>query len=265
MVQMKRKKQRSNIVWILLTLALAVISFSGYQLWKTQQIYLQGDRCYEELTTRVRNSSQEINTNLTSSKEPQVEIPSIEIDFATLQQINADAIAWLYSPDTVIDYPVMKAFDYNWYLYHLPDGTYNANGTLFLDYNHKSDFSGKLSIIYGHNMKSSKMFGSLTEYKNQNYFENHPYLYLYTADSGNYKIELLYGFLVSASEWQEQAFMYEENLTALLTFAKCNTTFESNVEYEEESPMIVLSTCSYEFDDARYVVIGKLVSEYAKN
>jgi sortase B len=183
------------------------------------------------------------------------DIPTLSVDFETLKNVNADSAAWIYCPDTVIDYPVMRADDYDRYLHRLPDGAYNANGSLFLDYNCPSDFSGRLSIIYGHNMKSGKMFGALTKYKEQDYFDQHPYMYLYT-ERENYQIDLVYGCVISAGNWREWAFMYEVNLEDLLACAALKTTFESPAAYTDKDRFLVLSTCSYEFDDARYIVIG---------
>jgi len=254
---MNREKKRI-IVWVILILALCVMVFSGYKLWETQRIYAEGDQSYEELSGLVRKA---LDVSLDGSQEAQVNIPALSIDFAALKAVGEDAVAWLYCPDTVIDYPVMEASDYDWYLHHLPDGKTNANGTLFLDYNNPSDFSGRLNIIYGHNMKSGKMFGTLVEYKKQAYFDEHPYLYLYTADTGNYRIDLLYGCVVDAGAWRDRAFMYEANLTPLLSYAAHNTTFESAAGYTEDDRFVVLSTCSYEFDDARYVIVGVLRPE----
>ena len=110
--------------------------------------------------------------------------------------------AWLYCPDTVIDYPVMKADDYSYYLKHLPDGTHNANGTLFLDYNCAPDFSDSLSVIYGHKMKSGKMFGSLEGYKKEGYYSEHPYMYLYTKQ-GKFRINLVYGCVIGGERMEQ--------------------------------------------------------------
>ena len=195
--------------------------------------------------------------------EPLVEIPDMTIDFEALQTINPDAVAWLYSPDTVIDYPVMRATDYDYYLRHLPDGTYNTNGTLFIDYNW-TGFSDELMVVYGHNMRSGKMFGSLEYYKGQAYFEEHPYLYLYSAEGKNYRVDLLYGCVIGAGQWRQRAFMFTENLEALLAYAAHNTTFVSEAKYTQGDRIIAMSTCSYEFDNARYVVIGVLQPEYGE-
>ena len=106
-------------------------------------------------------------------------------------------------------------------------------------------------------MKSGGMFGSLEKYKNQKYYEEHPYMYLYT-EQGNNRIELLYGCVIGAGQWRSRAFMYAGNVKALLAYAAHNTTFRSNVEYKDGDRIVALSTCSYEFDDARYVMIGIL-------
>ena len=180
-----------------------------------------------------------------------------EINFKALRAINGDAAAWLCNPGTVIDYPVMKAADYSYYLTHLPDGTANANGALFIDYNNAPDFSGQLTVIYGHHMRSGKMFGSLKGYKTQSYYNGHPYMLLFTPQ-GNYRIELLYGCVIDAGQWRERAFMYEQNLPGLLSYAARHSTFRSNISYREGDRVIAMSTCSYEFDGARYVVLGVL-------
>jgi sortase B len=132
---------------------------------------------------------------------------------------------------------------------------------LFIDYNNASDFGDPLTIIYGHHMKSGNMmFGSLKGYKNQKYYNEHPYMYLYTENK-NYRIDIMYGCVIAAGKWREQAFMFAENVEALLAYAERNTDFESGVRYSKEDRIIALSTCSYEFDDARYVVLGILREE----
>lgn len=258
----KWNKLITTAVKFLLIVSISITVFAGYKLRQSMQIYQQGDQSYEKLQGQVRYPEIPFSKEEAGTREL-VEIPSIFIDFEALKKINDDAAAWLYGPDTVIDYPVMRADDYDWYLNHLPDGTYNANGTLFLDYNSSADFSGRLNIIYGHHMRSKKMFGSLEGYKKQEYFDQNPWLYFYT-EQGNYRVDLKYGCIINAGEWRERAFMFDVNLDSLLSYAAAKTTFESSAEYTESDKFLVLSTCSYEFDDARYIVIGILRPEYAE-
>jgi len=234
--------------FLALLIGIGVMAYTGTRLLEAQRVYQEGNAAYEDLHGRVK-------------KNP-AHAPEPGIDFAALQAIHPDAAAWLYSPGTAIDYPVMKADDYSYYLRRLPNGMSNANGSLFIDYNCAPDFSGPLTVIYGHHMKSGRMFGSLKGYKEQGYYEEHPAMVLYT-EQGDYRIELLYGCVIGAGQWRERAFMYPENAGALLAYAARNTTFESKAKYEEGDRIVALSTCSYEFDNARYVVIGRLRADQA--
>ena len=269
---MKRRKKFIFALPVLL-LGLIVMGYAGHQMLETKQIYQEGTSAYERLGDRVKKTVSEDHpqpqvagivdfehTLLQDQEEKTpIYIPNIEIDFDVLKTVNKDAAAWLYSPGTVIDYPVMEADDYYYYLNHLPDGTVNSNGSLFIDFNNAADFSGQLTVVYGHHMKSGLMFGGLVGYKEQAYYDAHPFMYLYT-EYENYRIDLMYGFVISAGQWKERAFMYEENLESFLAHAMQNTTFESGVNYEEGDRVVALSTCSYEFNNARYVVVGILKS-----
>jgi sortase B len=249
----KRRWRAAAIRILLLLLSLGVMAVSGYELFKIREEYREGDQSYTELAGKARPGGQP------APGVPQAAgIPEPGIDFTALRAVNPDAAAWLYCPDTAIDYPVMAAADYDYYLHRLPDGTYNSSGSLFIDYNHAPDFTGRLTVIYGHNMKNGKMFGSLTKYKKQAYFDANPYMYLYTAGGQAYRIKLVFGCVIGAGQWRQRAFMSEENLDALLAYAKKNSTFASGAAYTAEDRFVALSTCSYEFDEARYVVLGVL-------
>lgn len=233
---------------------LCIGGYAVYQLYLAYNAYADGDQAYEQIAQNVISKDDALDYPLQTSTD-KIDIPNRAVNFTALKAINKDSVAWLYCPDTVIDYPVMAADDYSYYLRHLPNGTYNINGSLFLDYNCAPDFSDELSVIYGHNMKTKKMFGTLVKYKNQSYFDKHPYLYLYT-EKQNYRIALIYGAVVSASQWINQG--YAQDVDGLLEYAKANTTFTSTVQYSANQQFIVLSTCSYEYSGARYFVIGIL-------
>jgi sortase B len=281
------RKRRKILVLLVMVVLLGVAAYAGGKLYTSQRAYAQGDETYEELAQLVirqepteepepeaasapepdqetaestGEESPEPSLSQATEEAPKLDIPALSVDFDALKAVSSDAIGWLYCPDTVIDYPVMEAEDYTYYLRHLPDGTYNINGSLFLDYGCAPDFSDKLSVIYGHNMKTEKMFGTLVNYKNQTYFDAHPYLYLYT-ETGNYRIALIYGAVVSADRWSQGNFAQDPE--GLLEYAAANTTFVSpeSGKIAEDQRLVVLSTCSYEYENARYFVVGLLQPE----
>lgn len=92
-----------------------------------------------------------------------------------------ETMAWLQLPDTEMDYPVMAGRDNQFYLEHLPDGSRNAQGSLFLDC--RVDKDSPHLIIYGHNVLGGNMFGLLKQYESSEYFAEHRTLTIAMADS----------------------------------------------------------------------------------
>lgn len=172
-----------------------------------------------------------------------------------IRKMYPDTAGWLNIPETKINYPVMKTTNYSYYLDHLPNGEYNRNGSLFLDYNNPTDFSGRLNIIYGHNMNSGQMFGTLSNYKLQSYYETHPSMIL-TTESENHTVDILYSVALTDGMWRERGFMYEKNLDDLLTYMGEHSLIDTPVTINETNKYLVLSTCSFDFDDGRFVIIG---------
>ena len=129
--------------------------------------------------------------------EGAVETPPIRVDFDALREKNDDVVAWIYCPDTPINYPVVQAADNEAYLHRLLDGSKNSAGTLFMDFRNSSDFSDWNSVIYGHNMKNGSMFGTLMDYKTQSYFDAHPKVFLLTPEQ-DYVVKIVAGFVTPA-------------------------------------------------------------------
>ena len=249
-------KKRGLIALLVLVLGIGMIAYSAPRLLEARQIFDEGDTAYRALRNEVVISSASgLETHPETASEAQALLQ--RVDFKTLRAINEDAVAWLYSPGTMIDYPVVRAHEYNYYLFHLLDHSYNGNGTLFIDYNNAPDFSERLTVIYGHHMDTEMMFTSLMGYKNQDYYGEHPCMYLYT-ETDIYRVDLIYGCVIGAGEWRSRAFMFEANLDELLAYSAAHSTFVSNVSYKEGDRVVAMSTCSFEFDDARYVVLGIL-------
>lgn len=184
----------------------------------------------------------------------------IQVDFEVLAETNGDIIGWLYSEDTPINLPVVQSSDNERYLRRLVDGSWNSSGALFADYRNAGDFSDPNTVIYGHNMKNGKMFGTLPNYKRQAYYDEHPQMWLLTPE-GDYRVELVAGYVTSADSGVYDFDQSEEAVLAAVQRAMERSTFTSGAEIAEGDRFLTLSTCSYAYDDARYVLIGRLTAE----
>ncbi|MBQ4290824.1 MAG: class B sortase [Clostridia bacterium] len=181
----------------------------------------------------------------------------ISVNFDVLKQLNENAIGWLYQAGTPINYPVLQGKDNAYYLDHSFDGKYNVYGCLFLDFRNSAGFSDNASIIYGHEAKNGSMFGSLSGYKTQEYYDAHKTMYLFTPE-GNYRIRIFAGCIVQTNSRFFTVPVPEEERAEWVREAIENSTFQSGLTEEEISSIVVFSTCTYEFENARLLVFGSL-------
>jgi len=186
----------------------------------------------------------------------------VSMDFTELKQINGDVIGWLYAQGTNIDYPLLQGEDNDYYLERMYNGRENPSGSLFADFRNKGDFSDQNTVIYGHHMTNGTMFGSLEFYRDQDFYEVSPTMMLYTPE-GDYLVELICG---TDENGYDTFFSFEfesdkEFLEYVESF-RSRSTFQSDVVVEPGDRLISLCTCAYVFDNARYVVMGKLIELY---
>ena len=226
---------------ILFVGAVIILIFSSYQLYGYNN---------------ERTENEKLAKGVVSERSFEHAAP-ISVDFEKLKQENSDIIAWLYCEGTPINYPVVQAEDNSYYLHRRTDGTYNMSGTLFADYLNKGDFTDNNTIIYGHNMKNGTMFGTIIKYGNQEYFNEHPEMYLLTPDK-EYKVKLIAGLTVNSTSSIYKLPLEEEYKESFISELLGKSTFEAEYTFSSNDRFVMLSTCSYVYNDARYVLIGVL-------
>ena len=183
-------------------------------------------------------------------------VPGV-ISFDRLHAVSEDVVAWVYIPGTVINYAVAQGEDNDQYLRHLLNGQYANGGTPFMDYRNNPDVSDWNTVIYGHNMNNGTMFATLSKYGDQSFYEEHPVMYLYIPGK-RFKLELVYGYTASANDRVYQLPATKEERDELLDNAAEQTSFDSGVTIGAQDRLVTLSTCSYAFNNARYVVIARI-------
>jgi len=170
-----------------------------------------------------------------------------------------DAIGWIYQPDTYIDYGIVEGKDNDYYLHRFYDGSYSAGGSLFADCNGARDFSDENTIIYGHHMNDGTKFASIMGYREAGYYEKHPVMYISTPTM-NYRVEIFSAYLTDAdSDTYTFRFDSTQDYAAWLQRMLEQSDIKTDVKLTTNDRVVTLSTCSYEYYDARYVVMGKLV------
>lgn len=217
------------------------------------------------------------NTALTTPETPETPVihydddtadtlPDILPEYQTLYSLNKRLIGWVKIDDTYIDYPVLQTVNNDYYLNHNFDQEEDKNGSIFLDKDCSIYPRSTNLILYGHHMRSGRMFGQLNKYSSEKFYKEHKYIQFDTIyEKGTY--EVMYVFRSKIYEESEIVFKYYQ-----FTDAVSETEFESNMmqmadmslydtgvsaEYGDE--LLTLSTCDYYTSDGRFVVVAKKI------
>lgn len=190
-----------------------------------------------------------------------------EFDFSKLKEINTDLYAWIYIPDTNVDYPVAQSIsdhDDSFYLNHNIYREYQFSGTIYSQIKNALDFSDPVTVLYGHNMLNGSMFTTLHKFSDEEFFNTHTTCFVQTED-------YLYTYLIYA------AYVYDNrHILNSFNFADVDVRLEyfrstlnprttsglvrEGIELDKDSKILTLSTCNSGLGkNTRYLVQGVLV------
>lgn len=264
-------KNKTKIFITISAVLIIVLVFSAIKLVSMFNEYNNARERYDKLTvdyveeneSNVSSAVEEYNQNNSSESEESaepIEKSPIEVDFAAISGISDDVEAWLYCPDSVINYPVVHGDNNEKYLYGYINGDYSISGSLFIDFRCADNFNGPLTVIYGHNMKDGSMLASICRFKKQDYYDAHPFMYINTAD-GNYRVRLFSAFTANAdSDIYTFSFQNDDDFTSYLLNVKSKSDFICDSVPDSSDRIVMFSTCTYDYDSARYVLFGILES-----
>ena len=275
---------RSISTYLIIIIMTAVIILSGYNLWKMSERYIQEAQIKNSvakyhpeyvLNTGTKETASVTDSNLLTETKENRFITDLQ------NEVNEDIVGWLTIPDTQIDYPFVISHDNDYYLRRDLYGNYALAGTIFMDYRCytdtvRSNFTDFNTVIYGHNMNNGSMFGELSLFADEGFFESNKYgtIFLkdntYTLEFFAYMIvrsndQMIYDPYKSASDKERNEFFEYVKKTArnYREVTGCHR-FEP-VTPDPLTPtdinIVTLSTCSYEFNGARIVLLAIIVPE----
>ena len=207
------------------------MAISGYKIFTKLSEYKKADNIY----TEIRETKENSNKNLSS--------------------INDDYMFWINVKGTNIDYPVVQGEDNDFYLNHGFNKEYLSSGSIFLDYrnNFNDDFN---SVIYGHHMRNRTMFGELMKFKEEEFFKNNKDITITTKDK-TYDYEIFaVGVFEADFGYNRTNFSDESEFKSFLDKIMKNSIYTRDIVSSDDK-IITLSTCSYEYNDARTAIFAK--------
>lgn len=217
-------------------ICIIVLLVCGYKIYTTLRDYKKADTIYSQLRVKKDNSN------------------DIDNFISDLSSINEDYKFWINVQGTNIDYPVVQGNDNNFYLNHDFNKNYLPSGCIFLDYrnNFEKDYN---SIIYGHHMRNSTMFGQIKKFKDKDFFDKNKIISIKT-DNSIYEYEIFaIGVYDANFGYNRTNFINEEDFNSFLNKILSKSIYSRGIVSSKDQ-IITLSTCSYEFDNARTAIFA---------
>ena len=228
-----------NLAAALLTLLL--LCYSAYSIWYSYSL-TNGSFLSDEL----------------AMFKPTGEDPSLE----DLIEINPDVKGWLTIKDTNIDYPVVQGEDDSEYLNKSVTGEFSLAGSIFLSAANKKDFSDSYNLVYGHHIDGGAMFSDVLNFRDQEYYLQHPQGILWLPGEKAMRVEVFACLEADARDevvYQDPAFVKPEKITDLTDDVVSRSLRTTDIKIEPGDRIIAMSTCENAETFDRVILFGKLV------
>lgn len=260
----KREKRRRLTVVLCSAVALVCFGYFGVYCYFADRT----ESDYEMLAELKGSSTLAAGApavTIHRTDEEEVELNVLE-EYQTLYNKNKSLIGWLKIDDTNIDYPVMQTANNEYYLDHNYTQEYDKNGSLFLDKDCDIVHRNTNLIIYGHHMKSGKMFGNLNKYSSEEYAKKHATIQFDTIyEKGTY--EVMYVFRSRIYNEEEIVFKYyqffdaasEKEFSSNMQEMAALSLYDTGVTASYGDELLTLSTCDNSEQDGRFVVVAKRI------
>ena len=184
---------------------------------------------------------------------------------------NSDFKGWITVPNTKIDNPIYQTDNNDFYLNHNQQKQKSIYGALFFDCQNviTESETDKNLVIYGHHMKNGSMFGNLTKYKQLSFYKQNPTVEFSTLyKKSTYKIYA--AFVLNASKADDNGYIYnisrknfidDQDFDSWVNEARERSLINTGVDVKNGDNIITLVTCTYDFDNARFVVMARETRE----
>ncbi len=267
------KKTAKKVLWIIVLL-ISIVAFVVASYYLIDYFFFQQDdgMSREQSTTEA---TQEASTEAPTEAETQrfpyktASLPENDfVDFDELKDVNSDIYAWIYIPNTDVDYPVAQSpsgTSDSFYLTHNIYKNYQFSGTIYSEKKNSLDFTDPVTVLYGHNMLNGTMFASLHKFNDKDFFDKNNTIFVFTEDTiFTYLIYSAYQYddrhLLNSFDMEESTSFREFLDTTLLERPYyCNV--RKDIELSTEDRILTLSTCMNGGGNVRYLVQGVLVDE----
>lgn len=237
----KNLKLKNIIILLLMLIFLIIFVFSLIKIvnyYKDNQKTKEIDNVLKESIEYIKEDNKETSQEITKEK--------YEVNFNKLKEINKNTVGYLKVLGTNIDYVIVKGNDNSYYLNHDFNNQYNVLGWPFADFRNKFDGTDKNIIIYGHNVKTGVMFGTLKNVLTSDWQKNTDNQKLvFITDFENTTYEVFSTYTIKPEDYYITTdFNNEEEYQEFLDKISKRSNHNYNVQVSTNDEILTLSSCT---------------------
>lgn len=263
----KKRKKKTNldirqlVMMLCVIVALGSFGYFGFYNYQASHSTEQVDNLLNVKDSKKLKLNNQAKVNL-----DKVDRPPILEDYAPVFQLNQSTVGWIKIDGTSVDYPVLQTSNNDYYLNHNFDQEEDNNGSIYLDKDCSIYPRSQNLILYGHNMKSGKMFGTLKKFKDEEFYKEHNTFTFDTIyEKGTYQIIFVFNEVIHNET--EVAFKYyqfisansEDEFNSYMNDMAAMSLYDTGVSASYGDALLTLSTCDYTKDSDRFVVVAKRI------
>ena len=262
----KKKKRRGLDARQIVMILCALIAFLSLGYFSVYNYQASHSTKQVDNLSKVKEKGNLVVHDKATIKVDELDTPPILEDYVPVFTLNKSTIGWIKIEGTGVDYPVMQTSNNDYYLNHNFDQEEDNNGSIYLDKDCSIWPRSQNLLIYGHNMKSGKMFGSLKKYKDKAFYEEHKTIQFDSIyEKGTYAI--MFVFNEKIHDETEVAFKYyqfinsnsKDEFNSYMNEMREMSLYETDVEASFGDQLITLSTCDYTKDSDRFAIVAKRI------
>ena len=204
------------------------------------------------------------------AKYPTIQFPeNMNLKYSYLYAVNQDLVGWVKIDNTNLDVQVVQSSDNDYYLNRDFYRKTSRYGCPYLDFKNDPKYLDDNTVIYGHHMTDGLMFSNLDKYKTLEGYKESPIIE-YSTLYETYYFKVFAAFISNAKVVDDNGnffnfivtdFVTDEKFSGFIDEVEKRSIFKTDVNVQPDDKLITLVTCSYEFDSARLVVMGRLLRE----
>lgn len=248
--------------------------FEEYQQEHYEEL-TEPDGTVHELTEEEKQAIIDKEWEKIKKEYPNVTFPeNLQLEYARLYAENQDFVGFLKADGIGMSLPIVQTSNDE---YYLKKDFYKRNtkyGTPFVTHlnnipeqEHDKYNLDRNTVIFGHHMNDGSVFGILDQYKTIEGFKKAPVI-TFNTKYHNYQWKVIAAFVTNAEAEDDNGYVFryyytdledEARFDAYIQALKERSLYDTGVDVRSGDRLLTLSTCSHEFDNARFVVVARLV------